>query len=70
MLGVKSYSEPIYDESYIKTKGKTFSDIIKTLFSGDEIPKERVEYECITCISADSVLKVDKKLPTSLFRTV
>ena len=50
LLGVKFYSEPIYDDSYIKTKVKTFSDVIKTLFSGDEIPKERVEYACIACI--------------------
>ena len=68
--GIKSYSEPIYDDSYIKTKVKTFSDMIKTLFDGNEIPKEKVEYACIACISVDSVLKVDKKLSTSLFRTV
>ena len=61
MLGVKFYSEPIYDDSCIKSKVKTFSDMIKTLFDGDEIPKERVEYACIACISVDSVLKVDKK---------
>ena len=61
LLGVKFHAEPIYDDSYIKTKVKTLSDIIKTLFSGDEIPKERVEYSCIACISIDSVLKVDKK---------
>ena len=61
LLSVKFYSEPIYDDSYIKTKIKTFSDVIKALFSGDEIPKERVEYACIACISVDSVLKVDKK---------
>ena len=61
LLGVKFYSEPIYDDSYIKTKVKTFSDIIKTLFSGDEIHKERVEYLCIACISVDNVVKVDKK---------
>ena len=47
--------------SYIKTKVKTFNDIVKILFSGDEIPKEKVEYSCIACISIDSVLKVDKK---------
>ena len=40
LLGVKFYSEPIYDDSYIKTKVKTFSDIIKTLFDGDQTPKE------------------------------
>ena len=61
LLGVKLYSEPIYDDSYIKTKVKTFSGIIKTLFSGDEIPKERLEYACIACVSVGSVLKVDKK---------
>ena len=55
-LGVKFYSEPIYDDSYIKTKVKTFSNIIKTLFNGDEIPKKRIEYACIACISVDSVL--------------
>ena len=70
LLGVKFYSKPIYDDSYIKTKVNTFSDIIKTLFDGNEIPKERVKYACIACISVDSVLKVDKKLFTSLFRTV
>ena len=31
------------------------------MLNGDEIPKERVEYACIACISVDSVLKVDKK---------
>ena len=61
LLGVKLYSEPIYDDKYIKTKVKTFSSVINTLFSGDEIPKERVEYVCITCISIDSVLRADKK---------
>ena len=71
LLGVKFYSEPIYDDKYIKTKVKTFSILISTLFSGDEIPKERVEYICILCVSINSVLRVDKKkISRSLFRTV
>ena len=57
--GVKFHSELNYDDSYIKTKVKTFNEMIKTLFDGNEIPKERVEHVCIACISADSVLKVD-----------
>ena len=61
LLGVKFHIEPIYDDSYIKTKMKTFSKIVKTLFSGDEVPKGRVEYSCLSCISIDSVLKIDKK---------
>ena len=61
-LNVKFYSEPIYDDEYIKTKVKRFSSVINTLFTGDEIPKERVHYVCIPAISIDSVLKVDKKI--------
>ena len=59
--GLKLYSEPIYDDSYIKTKVKTFSEMIKTLLDGDKVPKERIECLCIACISIDSVLKIDKK---------
>ena len=60
--GIKFLSEPIYDDSYIRTKVKTFSEVIKTLFDGNKIPKERIERVCIACISVDSVLKVDKKI--------
>ena len=35
--------------------------MIKTLFDGDEIPKERIEYVCIPCITIDTVLKIAKK---------
>ena len=59
--GLKLHNEPVYDDSYIETKVKTFSDMTKTLFDENEIPKEKVEYACITCVSVDSVLKVDKK---------
>ena len=61
LLGVKFYSEPVYEDKYIKTKVKTFGSVIITLFSGDEIPRERVQYTCISCISIDSVLRVNKK---------
>ena len=58
LLGdVKFHSEPIYDDSYTKTKVKTFSEVIKTLFNGNEISKERIEHLCIACIRVDSVLK-------------
>ena len=45
----------------LRLKVKTLNEMIKTLFDGNEIPKERVEYACIACISIDSILKVDKK---------
>ena len=38
--GVKLFSQPIYDDSYIKSKVKTFRDIIKTVFDGNKMPKE------------------------------
>ena len=61
MFNVRLHSEPIYDDKYIKIKVKAFNDTINTLFSGDEIPKERVHYACISAICIDSVLKVNKQ---------
>ena len=58
---VKLHSQPIYDDKYIKTKVKTFNSMINTLFSGNEIPKERNHYICIAAICIGSVLRVDKK---------
>ena len=60
LRSIKLFSEPIHDDTYIKIKVKTFSDIVKTLFDGDKIPEERIGYACIACISIDSVLKGDK----------
>ena len=62
-LNTRFHSQPIYDDKYIKTKVKTFSSMINTLFSVNEIPKERNHYTCIAAICIDSVLKVDKKNP-------
>ena len=56
MGGVVFHSEPIHDDSYIKTK------VIKNLFDGNEFPKERIGHVCIACINVDSVLRVDKKV--------
>ena len=35
--------------------------MIKTNFSGDEIPKESMHYTRIACITIDSVMKMEKK---------
>ena len=60
-LNTRFHSQSIYDKKYVKTKRKTLSSMINTLFSGNEIPKERNRYVCIAAICTDSVLKVDKK---------
>ena len=36
--------------------------MIKTNFLGDEIPRENVHYTCMTCITIDSVMKMEKKI--------
>ena len=45
----------------MKTKVKAFSSMINTIFSGNEIPKERNHYICIGAICIDSVLRIEKK---------
>ena len=59
--GLKLYSEPIYDDSYIKAKVETFIEVIKTMSDGGEKPKEKMEYVCLACISIDSALKIGEK---------
>ena len=61
ILNVKFHSQPIYDGKYIKTKAKTINNSINKLFSGDEFPKERIYYVCISAICIDSALRRDKK---------
>ena len=51
----------IYDQTYIKTKVREFHGKIKTNFLGNEIPKENMHYTCITCITIDSVTRMNKK---------
>ena len=51
----------IYDQTYIKTKVREFHGKIKTNLLGNEIPKENMHYTCITCITIDSVTRMNKK---------
>ena len=47
LLNTRYHSQPIYDDKYIKNKEvKTFSGMINTLFSDNEIPKE-INQVCI-----------------------
>ena len=60
-LNIKFHSMPVYDEKYIKAKVREFNGVIKTNFLGEEIPKENAHYNCIACITMDSVMKMEKK---------
>ena len=41
LLDAKFYCEPVYDDKNIKTKVKTFSSVINTLFSGMKSLKKK-----------------------------
>ena len=60
LSAIRLSSDIIYDDRYIKTKVKTFKTL-KTLFSGNIMPEERIECKCISCISVDSTMKIEKK---------
>ena len=49
------------DDKYIKTKIKTYANIIITNFHNKEIPKEKVPYKCLSIIMLDSVIESDEK---------
>ena len=60
-LGIKFPSKPIYENKYLKAKVSEFDGDIKTNFLSNGLPKENTYYTCITCITIDSVLKMNKK---------
>ena len=60
-LNIKFHSQPIYENKYLKAKVREFNGNIKTNFLGNNVPKENTYYNCIACITLDSVLKINKK---------
>ena len=60
-VNIRFYSQPIYDENYIKTKVKAFNNVINTVFLNNKIPKEKNHYTCITTTNIESIMKIDKK---------
>ena len=60
-LDIKFHNKPVYDEKYIKTKVKTFNEVVNVIFSDNEIPKERIHYTCLAAMNIDSVMRTDKK---------
>ena len=60
-LSIKFHSTSVYDEKYIKARVREFSGVIKTNFLVDEMPKENVHYTCITCITIDYFMRMEKK---------
>ena len=61
ILNIKFYRMPVFDEKCIKAKVRKIVGVIKTNFLVDEIPKQSIHYTCITCITIDSVMRMEKK---------
>ena len=57
-LGIKFHSEPVYEYKYLKAKVREFDGVIKTNVLGNDMPKEKMHYTCIACITIDSVLRM------------
>ena len=55
------------DDKYIKTKIKTYADIIITNFHNKKIPKEKVPCKCLSIIMLDSVIESDEKYYPQIF---
>ena len=66
-LGIKFHSEPVYEYKYLKAKVREFDGIIRTNFLGNGIPKENMHYTCIACVTAGSVLTIDKKNQSQVY---
>ena len=61
-LIIKFHSIPVYNEKYIRAKTRGFSGVIKTNFLGGEAPRWGIHYACIACITADSVMRMEKNI--------
>ena len=61
-LGIKSHSEPIYKQKYLKFKVREFDGVIKTNLWVYINTKKNMHHTCITCITMDSVIRIHKKI--------
>ena len=57
--GINFHSEPAYEYKYLKAKVREIDGVIKRNYLGNNIPKENMHYTCITCITIDSVMRID-----------
>ena len=67
LMNVEFDSEPVYGDvdRYLKTKIKMYEDRVKTNFQGKEVLKENATYDCLSLLTLDSVVRVNKKILTS-----
>ena len=63
LLDIKFDSEPASgdNDTYIKTKIKTYGDKVSANFQGKKVPKENASYKCWSLVMLDFVIKASKK---------
>ena len=67
LLKIESDSKPVYvdDDTYIKTKIKTYGATVNTNFRDKKMPKEKAPYNCLSLIVLNSAIKANKKYYSS-----
>ena len=66
LVNKKFDSDPIYNNKYINTKIRSYNNDIKTNFhnmdnKNNKLPEKNESYNCISLISLDSIIKINKK---------
>ena len=56
-------SEPVYGDidKYITTKTRMYEKKVNANLQGKEVPKENASHDCLSLITLDSVINVNKK---------
>ena len=69
LINIKFDSDPVYNNKYINTKIRSYNNDIKTSFrdidnknnKNNNLPEKNKPYTCMSLISLDSVIKINKK---------
>ena len=66
LVNKKFDSDPIYNNKYINTKIRSYNNDIKTNFrnidnENNKLPEKIKPYKCVSLISLDSIIKINKK---------
>ena len=66
LVNKKFDSDPIYNNKYINTKIKSYNNNIITNFrnidnKNNKLPEKNKPYKCVSLISLDSIIKINKK---------
>ena len=66
LVNKKIGSDPIYNNKYINTKIRSYNNDIKTNFDtidnkNNKLPEKNKPYKCVSLISLDSIIKINKK---------